>query len=170
MTRESAEEAALREALLSLPGVIAALKAGAPPELAWEEWPSVEVAADGRVSWHGDHAVSSSLAATARMARTTGAPLGELLEAVTSVLRDEAEAMQRRESALAGPRASATVLSWLPLAGMAMAAFVEPGSLRLLVGSPVGWALLASAAGLWWAGRRWMRALVDRAVRAGRPR
>jgi tight adherence protein B len=156
--------------LVALPGVIAALRAGAPPEVAWEEWPAAVVASDGTVIVPGDAPSSASLTAASRLARTTGAPLSEILEAVSAVLRDEADAALRRESALAGPRASATVLSWLPVVGVAMSALVEPASVRLLVATPMGWLLLALAAGLWWAGRRWMKALVDRAVAAGQAR
>lgn len=158
------------EAFAALPAVIAALRAGAPPELAWEEWPGLDVSSEGIVTVAGDATLSASLTAASRMARATGAPLGELLEAVAEVLRDEAEAALRRESALAGPRASAALLSWLPLAGVAMAALVGPASARLLLGSPVGWVLLLAAGALWWAGRTWMRSLVGRAVTAGRPR
>jgi tight adherence protein B len=157
-------------ALIALPRVIASLRSGAPPELAWEEWPEAELDVDGRVSLPGDPDLSAALSATARMARTTGAPLGDLLTAVEGVLRDEDEAALRRGAALAGPRASATVLSWLPVVGVAMGALVEPASLRLLFGSVLGWVLVLAASALWWAGRRWMGALVARAAAAGRPR
>lgn len=153
-----------------LPAVIAALRAGAPPELAWEEWPAVALAADGAVTVPGEPRLSASLTAASRLARTTGAPLSDVLEAVSAVLQDEARAELLRNAALAGPRASATVLSWLPVVGVAMAGLVEPSSLRLLCGSVLGWCLLAMAGGLWWAGRRWMRALVSGAEAAGVPR
>jgi Flp pilus assembly protein TadB len=51
-----------------------------------------------------------------------------------------------------------------------MAALVEPASVRLLFATPVGSVLIVAAVGMSWAGRRWMRLLVERAVAAGRPR
>lgn len=157
-------------AMVSLPGVIAVLRAGAPPELAWEEWPGIEVTDDGRVSVPGAPRLSASLTAAARLARRSGAPLSAVLEVVAAVVRDDAEAHSRREAALAGPRASARVLAWLPLAGVGLGVLVEPASARLLFASPLGWALLVLAGALWWAGRRWTRSLVARAVAAGEPR
>lgn len=161
---------AIADALVSLPGVIAALRAGAPPELAWEEWSGLEVGDDGELTVVGAPRLSASLSAASRLARTTGAPLAAVLESVSAVVRDDAEAHAKREAALAGPRASARILAWLPLAGAGMGVLVEPASARLLLTTPVGWALLLAAGGLWWAGRRWIRRLVARAVAAGSPR
>jgi tight adherence protein B len=161
---------AIADALISLPGVIAALRAGAPPELAWEEWEGLAVSADGSIEVAGAPRMSASLTAAGRMARATGAPLAAILEAIAGVVRADAEAHARREAALAGPRASARVLTWLPLAGVGMGALVEPASARLLLASPVGWALLFAAGGLWWTGRRWTLMLVARAIAAGAPR
>ncbi|MFO7243721.1 MAG: type II secretion protein F [Actinomycetes bacterium] len=158
------------EALVSLPGVIAALRAGAPPELAWEEWPGVSLAEDGTVEVAGAPRLSASVSAATRLARTTGAPLAAVLESVAAVVADDAEAHARRAAALAGPRASARILTWLPLAGAGLGALLEPGSVRLLLATALGWALLVLAAGLWWAGRRWTASLVERAVAAGTPR
>ncbi|WP_284327873.1 type II secretion system F family protein [Demequina litorisediminis] len=58
---------------------------------------------------------------------------------------------------------SARVLAWLPLAGLGLAALLDPGALRLVATEPVGWVLLTIGAVLTWIGRRWTRALLARA-------
>jgi len=101
-------------------------------------------------------------AVAARLAHATGAALAPVLEACASAARDEAEAALAREVALAGPRLSARVLAWLPVAGVALAALIDAGVLRVLA-SPIGAVLIGIAAGLTLVGRWWMRRLVARA-------
>lgn len=147
--------------------VIGSLRAGAPPQMAWECWPGASVAEDGAIDVGEGHQLGRAIAAAGLLARTSGVPLATILESVARVHDARVEARLRWEAAIAGPRASARVLAWLPVAGLALAALVDPAALRVLATTPVGWGLVVVAAGLAWAGRRWTRALVEAAQRAG---
>ncbi|MCJ7827246.1 MAG: hypothetical protein MUP36_03290, partial [Demequinaceae bacterium] len=72
-----------------------------------------------------------------------------------------------REVALAGPRASARVLLWLPAVGWVFALALDSGAARVLLATPLGWFLLAIGGSLWWGGRAWLRHLVAHAEAAG---
>lgn len=150
-----------------LAAVIGALRAGAPPELAWECWPDARVADDGSIETGSAGELAPAMAAAGRLARNSGVPLASILESVSHVHDARVEARLRWEAAIAGPKASAKVLAWLPVAGLALAALVDPGAVRLLVLTPVGWTLVMVAGGLAWAGRRWTQSLIDTAQRAG---
>ncbi len=111
--------------------------------------------------------VDRGLAAAVALSHRAGVPLADVLEALQDELEAGRDAEAARDGALAGPAMSATVMTWLPVAGVALAAGVDPASVTLLVASPLGWVLLAGAAVLSVAGRAWMAALVRRARRAG---
>jgi len=144
----------------SLPRVVGLLRAGLPPLDAWRragiEPPTAPTDAVGR-----------AVAAADALAARTGAPLSAMFAAIAGAAADRREAAALREAALAGPRLSARVLAWLPLAGVALAAVVEPRTLRLLALTAPGWILLAAGAALTWAGRAWTRRIVRSAARAG---
>lgn len=152
--------------------VAALLRAGAPPGAAWTRAagvpvdglgvPDVEALADVV----GDEP-SRAVAAATRLALTVGAPLGRVLEAVSDTLAAQAEAAAEREAALAGPRATARVLLWLPAAGalLGWALGADPWAAatdRGLGSAAVGGGLVLLAAGRWWTGR-----LVEAARQAG---
>ena len=103
------------------------------------------------------------------MARHTGAPLADVLEGVTRAQQAWEDAAERRDAALAGPRASARTLMWLPGVGMVMGALIEPGTLRLLFATVLGWILVLISGGLVWAAHKWMGSLVRKAVEVGAP-
>lgn len=159
-----------------LAAVAAASRAGLSAADAWAEaepdGPAVRLAADGAptwppgrgpVAWGGGARTSAALRgeveAAGRVAFASGVPLAEVLDALVLVERSREEASLACEVAVAGPAASARVLVWLPAAGLGLAALVEPGALRLVVATAFGWALLALAGALTWAGRAWMRKL-----------
>jgi tight adherence protein B len=110
----------------------------------------------------------AAVLAAAALSRATGVPLADVLERVGEFARDRHDAEAARESALAGPRASAAALQLMPVAGVVQAVAVEPGSLAVLVTTPFGWAVAAGGLGLAALGRRWMRALARRAAQEGR--
>ncbi len=132
----------------------ALVRAGIAPGDAWDQASGV--------------APPPAAAAALRLARHTGAPLADVLERVAAAAREAERVEADRDAAMAGPRASARLLQWLPLAGVGLAGVLEPSALRLLVATPLGWGLAGTGAALAWLGRRWMRALVARAALAGR--
>jgi tight adherence protein B len=144
------------------------LRSGASPEQAWREAYGVEVEPDGAPAVSPSDPSERALRAAGRLARQTGAPLADVLGTIVETERARERAEVARELALAGPQASGLVLQWLPAAGWALAAAVDVTSLRILAGTPLGWLLLALGAALWFAGRRWIRALTATAREAGR--
>ena len=152
-----------------LADAIGALRAGASPEQAWREAAGQGLKADGSPDWNRSDSLALSIAAASRLARHAGVPLAEVLGAVEASRRECAETAGRHEAAMAGPRASARVLMWLPVAGVGMSALADPGVLSMLFGTRVGIALLAAGAALTWAGRRWMLSLSRAAERASLP-
>ena len=147
----------------ALANAVALLESGLPPAQAWS-LAGLSVADDGRPTVPGaDAVVTRAVAASSTLADEGGMPLAAVLRRVLSVLHARAEAADAREAALAGPRMSARVLGWLPLAGLGLAALLDPGALRLVALTPLGWVLLAGAALLTWVGRRWTRGLLSRA-------
>ncbi len=93
----------------------------------------------------------------------TGAPLARVLDGLTEAIRADLQAERERDAALAGPRATATVLSWLPLAGLGLGTLTGAGTLGVLFGTGAGRVCLVTGGLLWWIGRSWSRRLVRRA-------
>jgi tight adherence protein B len=122
-----------------------------------------------RLAAPGDPALAW-VAVACRAAELGGAPVAGVLAAVSTTLRAEAEGARARQAALAGPRATTTVLSWLPLAGFGLGLAIGVDAVTVLVTTPPGWVCLACGSVLWWAGRRWMTVLLRRAEQAGAER
>jgi tight adherence protein B len=101
------------------------------------------------------------------VAQSSGAPIADVLDGLAVAVRAELEAAREREAALAGPRTTATVLTWLPLAGVGLGLLTGTNTLSVLFTTRAGWICLGLGAGLWWAGRVWTAALLRRAA-AGR--
>jgi tight adherence protein B len=102
-------------------------------------------------------------------AERAGAPLADVLDGFADALREEEQAAAERETALAGPRATATVLAALPLAGLGLGYLLGANPLGALLGTGPGRVCLVAGTGLWLTGRSWTRALIRRAERAGQP-
>ncbi|MEL7977231.1 hypothetical protein AAG589_15305 [Isoptericola sp. F-RaC21] len=144
--------------------VVALLRAGAPPAAAWSRALAVPVDATGvpdeaalaPVVGGAGHA--RSIATAAVLARDVGAPLASVLDAVSGALVAEAEARGEREASLAGPRATARVLMWLPLLGALLGWVLGADPLATALDGGVGsiavcLGLLLLAAGWAWTGR-----------------
>lgn len=152
--------------------VAAALRAGASPVDAWRRCWGV-VAPDGvpdladvrRRCAAERHA--RAVVAGARLAARTGAPLAGVLERVGAAVADDESVEVQRRAALAGPRATARVLAWLPLVGVALGWALGADPVAVLLGGPLGVVLLGAAALLSWVGRRWSARLVRAAQAAG---
>lgn len=122
------------------------------------------LAPPGRARSRSPHDASGRvLAAAWHVADAAGAPLTPTLRTIADALRDRAETERDIAIALVGPRATARLVSWLPLVGMALAVAMGVDLFGTLTGSVVGWALLGSGTLLLLLGRRWMRALLHRA-------
>ncbi len=142
---------------VALADVVGLLRSGAAVDDAWT-WAGVDADGLGEPGGAGARAAG-------RLATRTGAPLAPILAAVGAEVRAVEDSVAARDAALAGPRLSARVLSWLPAAGVAMAAVVDPRTLVVLASTPLGWCLAGLAIALAVAGRWWMRRLVNAAVR-----
>ena len=64
------------------------------------------------------------------------------------------------ETALAAPRATATLLGVLPLGGVALGELVGVDPVAVLIGTPLGRVALVLGLAATWGGRVWMRRLV----------
>ena len=152
--------------------VAAALRAGASPSVAWRRCWDVE-APDGVpvladvVARCGDERHAAAVVAAARLAARTGASLAAVLERVGAALADDEAVEVQRRAALAGPRATVRVLTWLPLVGVALGWSLGADPVGVLLDGGGGTALLAGALVLTFAGRTWSGRLVDAARVAG---
>jgi tight adherence protein B len=108
------------------------------------------------------------LALIAEVVERSGAPSALVFDGVGEGLLAQLAQADEREVALAGPRTTAAVLAWLPLAGVALGALIGVNPLAVLLGRPVGWVCSAFGGLFWIAGRRWSSRLVASAGRAGR--
>lgn len=156
-----------------LASVAAALRAGAPPAVAWQRGWAVR-SDDGEPRWAdlvdrcgGDASVAAAVRATARLAHTSGAPPAMVLDRLAAVLADEEEIAGQRRAAMAGPLATARLLAWLPLFGVLLGTALGADPMGVLLDGGLGTALLLGAGLLTWAGRRWSGRLLAVAARAG---
>ena len=95
-----------------------------------------------------------------------GIPLADLLDAVRADTEQRVRFAADVEARLAGPRATAAVLSGLPLLGLALGQAVGAAPLRVLGETPAGQGLLVVGTGLACAGVLWSARLVSRAAPA----
>jgi tight adherence protein B len=100
----------------------------------------------------------TSVAACMETAEASGSPLAAVLERLAAQFEADADAAAARAVALAGPRATAQVLSFLPAAGLLLGALMGADPLGLLLSTPLGAGCLAlglvlTAAGRWWSAR-----------------
>ncbi|WP_448630346.1 type II secretion system F family protein [Cellulomonas soli] len=159
--------------------VAAQVRAGAPPRAAWAQTlgappagpvPAVSELLRGHPGRPSQALAERARAAVAagRLAEELGAPLADLLDRVGDALATEAELDGDRRTALAGPRSTATVLSWLPLLGLVLGTGLGADPFGELLGGGAGTAagLLGLVALL--AGRTWTRVLLERATRPAR--
>jgi tight adherence protein B len=111
----------------------------------------------------------SELAACLDIAEASGCPLADVLTRFAAQLEVEDDADAARQTALAGPKATVSLLTWLPLMGLGLGAALGVDPLAILLGTPLGLAALAAGAALTVAGRLWSARLVAAAAGAGVP-
>lgn len=97
----------------------------------------------------------SRIAAAWRVAEEHGLALAELLAAARADLLGRIRFRDRTEAALAGARASATVLAGLPLVGIGLGQLMGAAPLTILFTSPAGELLLPLGAALACCGLLW---------------
>ncbi|MEX5269406.1 type II secretion system F family protein [Kocuria sabuli] len=111
--------------------------------------------------------VTAELALCWEVSERTGAPLTELLGGLADALEAELDAEAARSTALAGPRSTVRILTWLPVLGIALGMLMGVDPLRTLLTTPWGLAALLAGAALTLLGRAWTRALIGRAEAVG---
>jgi len=111
----------------------------------------------------------SQLAACFDIAEASGCPLADVLARFAAQLEAEDDADAARQTALAGPKATVRLLTWLPLMGLGLGAALGVDPLATLLGTPPGLAALLGGAVLTVAGRAWSARLVAAAAGSGTP-
>ena len=140
-------------AVLRPAATAAALGDGVPAALEAEAARRPEVARDLR-----------RVAGAWALAERHGVPLADLLAGVHADLRWRLAYAGRVGAALAGPRATAAVLTGLPVLGILLGELVGAGPLQVLRSGVLGQALVVSGVGLAAAGAAWARAVLRSAV------
>jgi tight adherence protein B len=94
-----------------------------------------------------------------------GAPLAGVLDRVGAGLAADEECEHERRAALAGPRATAQVLAWLPLLGLVLGVALGANPVAVVFRGGVGTAATAVGVALVVLGRWWTASLLVRAER-----
>lgn len=152
--------------------VIAAARAaaanGTPVSAAIRRSLAASGPAQGGVLGHDrDSRIWSDLAACFDIAEASGCPLADVLTRFAAQLEVEDDADAARQTALAGPKATVSLLTWLPVLGLGLGTALGVDPLAVLLGTPLGLAALAAGTGLTVAGRIWSAKLVATAAAAG---
>ncbi|MEU4517981.1 type II secretion system protein [Amycolatopsis sp. NPDC024027] len=151
--------------------MVAELRSGAHPVTAAEAAADVVPAVAGdlralataaQLDTEAPASALPQLAAAWTLAKRHGLPMADVLDAT----RRDAEAGlafgRRMHAKLAGPRASATVLTGLPVLCVLLGQAMGAAPLSVLTGSTPGQVLLVAGCVLLWAGTAWCRALTGR--------
>lgn len=109
----------------------------------------------------------SELAACLDIAEASGCPLADVLTRFAAQLEAAEDADAARQTALAGPKATVRLLTWLPLMGLGLGAALGVDPVATLLGTPLGLAALAGGVVLTLAGRVWSARLVSAAAESG---
>ncbi|VXC60713.1 conserved hypothetical protein [Arthrobacter sp. 9V] len=104
------------------------------------------------------------LAACLDIAETSGCPLADLLTRFAAQLEAEEDSEAARQTALAGPKATVRLLSWLPVFGLGLGMALGVDPLGILLNNFLGVATFAAGLLLTAAGRVWSSRLVASAA------
>lgn len=99
------------------------------------------------------------LSATLTLAQDTGMSLAAILYRLADALEAGEDAQQAREAASAGPKATASLLAWLPVVGLGLAHMLG-ASLGQLLTTGTGWILLVAGCALAIVGRLWTARMI----------
>ncbi|WP_169251583.1 type II secretion system F family protein [Brevibacterium sp. 'Marine'] len=108
--------------------------------------------------------VLTGMAAVWTVSERSGAPAAEMILRYAAAQRDALDAERERRIAMAGPRSTVRVLSWLPLIGVGLGLLIGVRPLELISGLP-GQLSIGAGLLLYGAGRWWMRTMMLRAQR-----
>ena len=106
------------------------------------------------------------VAACFEVCEGSGAPVAAILGRLALSIEADQDAAALRETALAGPRATVRLLSWLPFLGLGLGMAMGVDPLGALLGSLLGWLVLGSGVVLSLIGRLWSAKLIEGASRA----
>ncbi|WP_210417259.1 type II secretion protein F [Cellulomonas sp. Y8] len=169
-------------------GVAAEVRAGRSPADAWRLVLGVPVGADGVPATADvlaavapgrpglrrggpDAAVVrrrvSGVLAAGRLAAELGAPTAGVLDECARALAADADAETAVRAALAGPRQTTALLTWLPALGVALGTLLGADPLGTLLGGGAGTAAGVGGVVLTLLGRRWTGRMVADARAAG---
>ncbi len=158
--------------------VSAQLRAGAPPTQAWSRAlgrPAVTVDALLALTtpahrWRVRRSVAGPAAqraravvAAAHLSEGLGAPLAGVLDRIAEAVAADEEAEGERRAALAGPRATAQVLAWLPVLGVGLGMLLGADPVRVVLSGGLGTTAALLGVLLVVLGRWWTAALLRRA-------
>lgn len=120
----------------------------------------------GSVAGHirAERRIWGELAACLDVAETSGCPLADVLTRFCAQLEAEDDADAARQTALAGPKATVRLLTWLPVLGLGLGMVLGVDPLGILLGNAVGVAALTTGVVLTVAGRVWSSRLVSSAA------
>lgn len=104
------------------------------------------------------------LAACLDIAETSGCPLADLLTRFAAQLEAEEDSEAARQTALAGPKATVRLLSWLPVFGLGLGMALGVDPVGILLNNFLGVATFAVGLLLTAAGRVWSSRLVASAT------
>ncbi len=146
----------------------AAARSGAPVGEAIRRAAMGQFAGTRRGSGRGDAARELGpwidLAACFDVAEASGCPLADVLTRFAAQLEAEDDAEAARQSALAGPRATVRLLSWLPVLGLVLGTLLGVDPIMILLRDPAGLLAFATGVVLTAAGRVWSARLVRAAA------
>ncbi|MBD7919724.1 type II secretion system F family protein [Cellulomonas sp. Sa3CUA2] len=155
-----------------LHAVAAQVRAGVPPGAAWaavlgspvdRQVPEVDVVVAAVGGTREQRARVRAVVAGAHVAAETGAPLADVLEHLADAAAADAEQAGELAAALAGPRATARVLTSLPVLGLLVGSAMGARPWEVLTDGGLGSVLGAVGVALVVAGRAWVDALLRRA-------
>ncbi|WP_243890579.1 type II secretion system F family protein [Cellulomonas dongxiuzhuiae] len=156
-----------------LHAVAAQVRAGVPPGTAWagvlgspvdRQVPELEVVVAAVGGASDQRARARAVVAGAHVAAETGAPLADVLEHLADAAAADAEQAGELAAALAGPRATARVLTSLPVLGLLVGSAMGARPWQVLTDGGLGSVLGMTGVALVLAGRAWVGALLRRAA------
>lgn len=112
------------------------------------------------------HRMWFDVAACFEVCEGSGAPVAAILDRLALAIEAEQDASALRETALAGPRATVRLLSWLPFVGLGLGVIMGIDPIGALLGSPMGWTVLATGVAFSLAGRIWSARMIGGAARS----
>lgn len=110
------------------------------------------------------HRTWLELAACFEVCEASGAGVTGVLNRLAAAIEAEQDAAALRETALAGPRATVRLLSWLPFIGLGLGMSMGVDPLGALLGGPIGWTVLAVGVTFALAGWAWSSKMIATAA------